>query len=372
MPVRVRITTRAMLVFGAAAVSCSALWAPNASALTATRSLAGAGAGLAYVTGTASSPSTVWSASASGSEAQSLGLGSDPLLAPNGLTVAASLFGLGTGSELGPALALYSTVPGAGARSFFSLKSATALPLAWSPDSRYLAVFLQSTALRNIAQKSTLEVLDTQTGALATIAHGQIYGASFAPDGSDRLAYARAPSLAEPAPRNIYTSNPDGSGERLITHDGRSLNPIWGSRYLAYDRERRRRNDLPAFQIWLRVMRPGAVAPRRLTNVRVSGLVSGLVPIGFSANGRRLLSEFEGQDTSEAWTVTVASGRARRLTSHRRSVIAAGLSSDGGTVLVDEGFFEEPASNGRIATLPFAGGAATVLVSHGSQGSWTG
>jgi len=100
------------------------------------------------------------------------------------------------------------------------------------------------------------------------------------------------------------------------------------------------------------------------------------VPLAFSADGSRLLAEFEGEDTSEAWTVRIASGRARRVTvsghsrSRSRSIQAAGISSDGSTLLIDENAFEEPASNGRVASIPFAGGRSTVLVAHGSEGSW--
>ncbi len=243
--------------------------------------------------------------------------------------------------------------------------------MAWSPDSRYLAIDVYSTALRDIAQRSSLDVLDTSTGIVTTVAHGDIYGASFSPAGTGELAYARAASESLSAAVNVFTTMPDGSATRQITGDGRSLYPVWGSRYLAYDRERLRRNAAPQFQIWLRVMRPGGVT-RRLSSLRVSPLVSGLVPIAFSRSGTRLLAEFVGQDTSEAWVLTSRGGGARRVTSHGRSVMAAGISADGNSVLVDEGSFEEPPSKGRIATKPFAGGTAKVLVGHGAQASWNG
>ena len=201
---------------------------------------------LAYVTESVNSPSTVWVAGIDGQGAQSLGLGTTALLSPDGLTVAASLFGTGAGVETGPGLALYSTA-GAPPRTYLDLSTATVQPLAFSPDSRYLAIYLQSTALRNIAARSSLVVLDTVTGALTTIAHGAISGASFAPDGSDRIAYGRSPSLAG-APSDIYIANPDGSGAHAFTHDGHSLNPVWGSRYLAFDRERCATTTPPSFR----------------------------------------------------------------------------------------------------------------------------
>jgi hypothetical protein len=322
---------------------------------------------LAYVTETARSPARVWVAAASGREAKLAGPGNEPLIAPNGRWVAASLFGVGSGAGSGPALAVYA--PLGGARHEYLRGSDTiATPLAWSPDSRYLAVSFQETAIGSHG-RSGLAVVDTETDSLAKIAYGQIFGASFARDGSDRVVYGKAPSLSPSAPVNLYVSGPHGAGVRALTHDGHSLNPLWGPRYIAYDRERLRSEAAPAYQIWL--ASPTRAALRRVTDVYVGPLVSGLVPIAFSAGGARLVAEFEGQDTSEAWTVRVASGRARRLTVRGRPVMAGGISRDGATVLIDEGAFEEPPSNGRVASVPFAGGRSTVLVAHGAQASWS-
>jgi hypothetical protein len=324
--------------------------------------------GLAYVTGGERSSPAVWVANANGGQAKRLGLGLEPLISPNGQWVATSAFGTVVGTqEQGPAIVVYSTVAGAPLNAL-SLATATAQPLAWSPDSRYLAVFMQSNSVTDIAKGSGLAVIDTTTGAVTTIAHGQVQGASFAPDGSDRIVYGLAPSLAVNAPVNLYIAQPDGSATQALTHDGRSLYPVWGPRYIAYDREHLRRNYAPRYDIWLRA--PGSPAARRLTNVPADKLVVGLVPIAFSASGGRLLSEFEGEDTSAAWTVRVPSGRARPITFRNQSVLGAGISRDGGTLLVDLGSFEAPPSAGRVASIPFAGGRPTVLVAHGGQASW--
>ena len=324
--------------------------------------------GLAYVTGGASTAPAVWASSLRGGEPKRLGTGVQPLISPDGSMVAAGLFGAGS-FERGPALAVYSTA-GEPARELLNLATASATALAWSPDSRYLAVQSSSTAVTNIAALSGLDVLDTRTGVVKTIARGQISGASFAPDGSDRVVFARAPSLATGAPSNLYVSAADGSGLRRLTSDGRSLNPVWASGFIAYDREQLRTNFAPLYQIWLRPTAAGRV--RRLTDVPVGPLVVGLVPLAVSRDGRRLLAEFEGQDTSEAWTVRIASGRARRLVARGRSVVADGLSSDGLHVLVDERGLEGPPSRGRVALLSFDGRRRELLVAHGSQASWRG
>jgi uncharacterized protein YfiM (DUF2279 family) len=321
---------------------------------------------LAYVTGI--STSKVWLASASGTESKLLGPGQQPLLAPDGQLVAASLFGVSPGvEEHGPALGIYSA-SGAPVVDYLNLETNTAAALAWSQDSRYLAVQLQSTQIVDGRVASSLDVIDTQTQTVAQIAKGTIYGASFAHDGSDQLVFGLSHSESFAGGANLYTSEPDGSGLHRLTSDGRSLNPVWGPKYIAYDRERMRKLS-PEYQIWL--ASPSGGAPvRRVTRIPVDSLAQGLVPLAFSANGNRLLAEFEGQDQGDAYAVNVATGRARAVVVHGRSVLGAGISGSGSTLLVEEDQFFGPPSGARIATIPFAGGHSHVIVAHASQGSW--
>jgi hypothetical protein len=318
---------------------------------------------LAYMTQTGSSLPEVWVASLSGGERKRLGPGLQPLLAPSGEAVAVALGGASADSEHGPSIGVYPAAGGAAA-DFLDLETATATPLAWSPDSRYLAVYRQSNEPVDIAAGSGLDVIDTRTGTVYSIAEGAIYGASFARDGSDRLVFALAHSLSPSARTNLYESEADGAGLRRITSDGRSLNPVWGQAYIAYDRERMRHLS-PEYQIWL--ADPTGAIVRRVTHLAVGALEQGLVPLGFSADGLRLLAEYEGEDTSSAYTVNVTSGGARAVTVHGRTVQGAGISSDGATLLIDENVFS---ANGRVASVPFTGGRSTVLIAHGSQGSW--
>jgi hypothetical protein len=320
---------------------------------------------LAYVTSSNKQPeSIVWVAAADGSSPLKLGPGFQPLLSPSGQSVAAGLFGP---SETGPLLALYPATGGT-PQTFGDLSRQTAYPLAWSPDSRYVAVAMQSTAVKNVAAHSGLAILDTATGTLKTIATGVIYGASFAPDGTDQVVFGRSQSQNFTAPVNLYTAFATGAGLARLTSDGRSLNPVWGPKSIAYDRERLRRDDAPVYQIWLR---GGSVGPpRRLTSIRVHTLVSGLVPLGFSSSGSRLLAEFEGQDTSEAWTVQVPSGRARPVRVKRQPVVGSGISRDGSHLLVYAGDFEGPSSSESIFTVPFSGSGPKLLVAHAAQPSW--
>jgi hypothetical protein len=365
-----RGASRALALLGLAFVLAVAI-APNRGGARAASSLApapGAQATIAYVTESGAAPPVVWTMRGDGSRKARLGPGLSPLVAPSGDQVAAALLGTGE-HETGPALAIYSTTGSAPLR-YFSLADERATPLAWSRDGRYVAVDLQSTAIKNTARLSGLAIVDLQAGAAQVIARGQVYGASFAPNGGDEIVYGLSSSQALSARVNVFRSQADGSGRVALTRDGRSLYPIWGPGAIAYDRERLRRNDAPVYQIWLRST--SASHARKLTKVRVRSLVSGLVPLAFSSDGRRLLAQFEGQDTSEAWTVRVPSGRARRLRAGGRSVQAAALSADGRTVLINGGGFLGPASEGRVATVPFAGGRQKLLAAHGSQASWNG
>jgi Tol biopolymer transport system component len=327
---------------------------------------------LAYVTQTARSPATVWLTPVKGGGGTRLGLGEQPLIAPSGQQVAASLSGSGGASESGPALAIWGAGAGPlGAEpplTYFNLATETATPLAFSRDLRYLAVALQSNSGTSAGNGLGLAVINLGSHAVTVIARGQIFGASFAPNGSDRIVFGRASSSSLSAPVNLFFSNPDGSGLSALTRDGTSLNPVWGTRGIAFDKRRLRRNDAPVYQIWLRSA--SGSSARRLTNIRVRSLASGLVPLAFSNDGRRLLAEFEGQDTSEAWTVRVPAGSARRVTVSGRSVVGAGISGDGRTLLIEQGSFLEEASAGRVATVPFGGGRPRVLISHGAQASW--
>jgi hypothetical protein len=316
---------------------------------------------IAYVTGGAASAPQVWFASAAGLRRRRLGAGTGPLLSPDGSTVAAS-----SAATTGPALTLYSA-SGPSRRTFFNVADATAVAQSWSPDSRYLAVVLSSTDPASDAA-SGLAVIDTSSDRVRMIAHGPTFGASFAPDGSDRIAYASAGSTALAAAVNIHLAGADGTKYAQVTHDGRSLNPVWGPTAIAFDHERLRSGAEPVYQVWL--MAPGGARRTEVTRLRVPPALDGLVPLGFSSDGARLLAEYEGQDTSQAWTITIRTDRASRLALAGHTVSAAAISRDGALLLVDEGGFLNPPSAGIVESLPFAGGRPRVLVLHASDPTW--
>jgi hypothetical protein len=68
--------------------------------------------------------------------------------------------------------------------------------------------------------------------------------------------------------------------------------------------------------------------------------------------------------------VQVPSGRARPVRVKRKPVVGGAISSDGSRLLVFEGGLEGPPQGDNVVTVPFSGGAATLLVAHAAQPSW--
>jgi hypothetical protein len=316
---------------------------------------------LAYVRGTAGSGVSVWIAGGNGGRARRLGAGRAPLVSPDGSWVAASL-----PSSRGWALVVYSSreVP---TRRFFDAARVAVATRIWSADSRYLGVVV-SGADPSSSRWAGLAVIDMLTGGVRTIARGPISRASFAPDGSDRIVYDYAHSLSIFAAVDLYASDVNGRNRRRLTRDGRSLNPVWGLRAIAFDREAFRGEDLPAYQIWQ--LRPDGRGRRQVTHVRVPSLMSGLVPTEWAGDGIHLLAEFEGLNISQAWMITAPAGKARELRSGGESVVGAAISRDGSSVLVDRGGFLNPIDAGRVESIPLVGSGSRVLAARGSEPSW--
>jgi Tol biopolymer transport system component len=310
-----------------------------------------------------------WVVKSNGKGRQDLGAGEQPLISPNGQLVAAS--NLGT---RGHALIVYSTV-GKPKQLYINVAQTEATALAWSPDSRYIAVQMTDTAASSNGDPGAggLALVDTNARTVTRIASGFVFGASFEPNlnTADRLAYALSRVQKLNAPTEIYTVNADGTGRTQITHDARSLNPVWGPNGIAYDEQQLRGDDAPDFNIWL--MNRDGSHPTQITHVPSGSLVDGLVPLAFSANGRRMIAELEGQDTSEGYTVSVATHQAKPIkVAHHLSVNANAISRNGNTLLVTLDAFENPPAEGKIATIPFSSGHPHVLATHAGFGTWNG
>jgi len=118
-------------------------------------------------------------------------------------------------------------------------------------------------------------------------------------------------------------------------------------------------------------MDPSGGKVKRLTHTKVDPLLSGLSPTEWSANGRQLLAEFGGQDTSYAVTVNPKTGAERALTREREvGFVGIAISKDGRFVLGSLGGFE-PGPRHRVVSIPYAGGKPKVLASNASEPDWS-
>jgi dipeptidyl aminopeptidase/acylaminoacyl peptidase len=327
--------------------------------------------GLVYLTDTTAARPVLWGANADGSSPVRLGMGAaDIMLSPDGRTVAI----VTPESEDGASLVVTPAVAPGRARTLLHASNFLVLR-AWSPDATKVAVVVNDQpddpGGEPRVPDSRLVLVDVRTGAKTVVAHGGIGGVSFSPSGR-RLVYAHAPQDNVAFCADLFMANVNGSHVRALTHDARSGDPLWGPKRIAFSRARGCSAvpdiHLPS-QLW--TLRPDGRGARQLTHVRFRPLSSGLTPTAWSDDGRRLLAEqvAGGNATSDAWTVEVPDGRARDLTGKIDNVIGTGLSHDGQAVLVQSGPLDDP-DRDSIATIPWRGGHARVLVVHGSSPSW--
>jgi Tol biopolymer transport system component len=310
-------------------------------------------ASIVYVRGAAHW--SVWIANDDGSGARKLVAGGDePRISPDGQAVVYTVEGDGSRPQL-------REIPAAGGASK-PLLARERWIFAWSPDSRYIAA--QAGPL-NGAQK--LVLIDRATGTSRTLARGAFYGASFSPD-STQLVYSRAPREALFPSADLEVAPTAGGPARAITSDGHDEDPLWGPSTIAFSRYHRpaRHGDGPKLNLWL--ISPDGSARRRLTHDKVPFLLSGLAPIAWSADGTRLVAQFDGQDTLYAVTVDPATGAEHVVGSRSQGFVVDALSHDGSTVLGTIGgsiFGSRP----RIVTVPYEGGSPTTLA-HGYSADW--
>ncbi len=313
---------------------------------------------------------SIWSAANDGSGARRLAPGSNPRISPNGAIVAFLHQSKGRSSQpelmLGPAdgsAPVSRLVSGWRETSSFD----------WSPDSSSVAAVLGP----ELGSKR-LVLIDVVTGTQQTIARGFFSGVSFAPEGG-QLVYGKAASEAFPPRSDLYRLDllPPGAigvapeEPHRVTNDHRSLDPLWGPNgRIVFVKQlgAKQRRYGPKNELYL--MDPGGKQVRRLTHTKVGPLLQGLSPTQWSSNGRRLLAQFGGQDTSYAVTVNPRTGAQRPLIEATEQGFAgAALSADGKLVLGATGGFE-PGPGRDVATVPYGGGKPKVLAKNAFEPDW--
>lgn len=157
-----------------------------------------------------------------------------------------------------------------------------------------------------------------------------------------------------------------------LTSDHRSFSPLWGPNerivFVKHLGEKSRKYG-PKNELFL--MNPDGNGVKRLTHTRVGPLLSGLSPTDWSANGKHLLAEFGGQDTTYAVTVNPKTGAERALTKERETgFVGTALSSNGKLVLGSLGGFE-PGLGHKVVSIPYGGGKPKVLAANASEPDWS-
>jgi hypothetical protein len=327
---------------------------------------AAAQARLAYVRGTLHP--VVYAAADDGSGAHRLGPGRSPHVSPDGQTIAYLHEGAGHAQELELAPAA------GGAPRTLMVGWRESFYLAFSPDSATIAVQRGPELGRR-----KLVLIDVGSGAQHVVAGGYFGGFSFSPDAT-QVVYSLASSedypprsdlfrFEVPVPGRVYVRAPEPT---RLTSDHRSSDPLWGPTdrivfVKTVDAGKRRYG--PKNELFL--MNPQGKAVERLTHTKVDPLLQGLFPTDWSANGNRLLAEFEGQDTSYAVVVNPMTGAQRPLPKAEvGGFVGTALSADGTSVLGYEGGFD-PSSRHDVVTIPYGGGGPRVLAKGASEPDWS-
>ncbi len=317
--------------------------------------------GIAYAKFANGNP-TIWSARIDGSHPVKLASSADtPLIAPNGSAVVYE--GVPTGRSGQPALRIVPRAGGAARTLARNLRDLE--PNAWSPDSSRVAV-----AVGPELGINRLVIVTVASGATTTIASGFLRGLSWSGDGS-RLIYGLAPnSRTYPGSTDLYNVAATGGTPKAITHDHRSAFPIAGPGSIVFQRQNAKQPRNDQYKGNLFTIKSDGSGLHALTHGTAPRFLTGLVPLGISDNGTRLLAEYGGQDTSYAQTVDPTTGAAKTVGSHTDDFIGMALAHDGSTILAAQGGYD-PNGKHAIVTFPYAGGKPTVLVPGAYFASWT-
>jgi Tol biopolymer transport system component len=303
-----------------------------------------------------------------GSGARKVEKGHNPKVAPDGASVAY----LHEGRKFTQELKLAPATGGPGKVLMTNFREASSL--AWSPDSKMIA------ALRGPELgKRKLVVIDVASGKQSVIASGYFYGFSFSPDGTE-IAYALSQSekypprsdvfrIEVPIPGVVHVRAPEPV---RLTKDHRSSEPLWGPEKIVFVKtvDGKKRKYGPKNELFL--MSPQGKGVKRLTNTKVPPLLQGLFPTDWSADGSRLLTEFQGQDTSYAVVVNPKTGAQRPVAgTGETGFVGTDLSADGTLVLGFNGGFDPGLRNHKVQTVPYGGGKPRTLVKEAFEPSWS-
>lgn len=301
----------------------------------------------------------VYFAEDNGKGARQIGLGRNSHVSPNGETV---IYERETKS--GAEMRLYSIAAGKSERLLGNWQESYVF--AWSPDSSMVAA--QTGPLNG---PKTLVLINVENGKHVKIGKGYFNGVSFSPD-STEIVYGVSKSQDYPLKSDIFRASVEGGSPVALSHNKNSAYPLWGpTGQIVFARQlgAKTRKYGPENQLF--VMNEEGRRISQVTHTAVDPLSQGLTPIAFSENGRRLLTEFGGEDQSYAVAVNTVTGAEKALTNNSETgFVGAALSPDGTTVLGTTGLGFGGNPHPKVVTVPFSGGGQKVLVNGAFEPSW--
>jgi Tol biopolymer transport system component len=311
---------------------------------------------------------TVFVANDDGSGAHKVAAGHNPHVSPDGLSVAY----LHEGPKGAQELKIAPGAGGPGARLMSNVREA--FYVAWSPDSKTIA------ALRGPELgKRKLVLVDVATGLQSVVAQGFFSGFSFSPDSAE-ITYALAQKEKYPPRSDVFrfpvpipgVVNVRAPEPVRLTSDHNSSQPLWGPQKIVFVKaiEGNKRRYGGKNELYL--MSPNGNGVKRLTHTKVDPLLQGLFPTDWSADGSRLLAEFEGQDVSYAVVVNPKTGAQRPVAgTGEQGFVGSDLSADGSLVLGFNGGFDPGLRDHEVQTVPSSGGKPKTLVEEAFEPSWS-
>jgi hypothetical protein len=311
---------------------------------------------LVYVKHSATASPVVFVAKDNGKQPRRLGVGRAPTISPDGKWVA---FVTVHSSENGFDTVVLQKLAGGSQR--LVMRSKLVDSLRFAPDSAHLGAIMAGKRVR---------VYDIVADLTTVAASGEIRGYGFSPD-SKQIVLGRATKDTANAPTDLFTgSTAGGAALKRLTKTKDALFPVWGPKEIVFDRQKLRADNSPAYNLWA-IDPAGTTPPRQVTKLKIPPLVSGLVPLEFSADGRRLLSVFTGQDTEVGFTVRPVDGKTRALSrDFERGLVGFALTRDSKTILGHTGG-PDPGNQHDVVTVPWGGGKVRVLVKDAAYPDWS-
>ena len=308
---------------------------------------------------TATTPAgTIVIANGDGSDRRVLGDGWNSYVSPDGAWVAVTDWDQGPTAPMNDRLELYASAGGPPTH----VLEIECLNVYWSPDSTKLACVDRDTAG---SDPGRLVVIDAATGAETTLGTGHFQSrVSFSPD-SARLAYVQNGAAYSIRGGALKVVDLATGATTLLRR--RAAAPVWGPRAIAFSIVRP--GGPVGRKLDVALVKPDGTGYRRLTRFRPKFVQSGLTPVAWSANGRRLLAALGGQDTFVAYAVNPRRGGARRI---QPFVTPAALSRDGRFVIGGDNTESPEAGRSNVVRVPWNGGKARVLLRRCANPSFNG